>query len=226
MLYSGEDSAKLYHEDGPNCAALFEFRENLLLYYMASNAALVMGHALFSERAFKHFGSSYRFVTIMRDPVARLVSNYHASGLPVSEDFGTYLRSDIARRQALVFLRYFAGVADISPGDEPVLLKVAHRNMACFSLIGFLDQLTDFWIGMRNLVGIEPKTFYEKWRAGDECVERPLRLHPLSFVVRVQSVRRPRTLCGSSRQCALRRRLGRCAVAGGGAWRPARRPPG
>jgi hypothetical protein len=161
MLYSGEDSGTLYHEDGPNCSALFEFRENLLLYFMANNAALVLGHVLFSERAFKYFGSSYRFVTIMRDPIAPLLSNYHSTGLPVSEDFGAYLRSDIARRHALVFLRYFSGVAEISPGDEPALLKVAHRNMTRFSRIGFLDQLTDFRIGMRNLVGIEPKAFYE-----------------------------------------------------------------
>src|SRR5262249_53053055 len=41
-------------------------------------------------------------------------------------------------------------------------------------------------------------------RAGDERVERPLRLHLLSSAVRVQSVWRPRTLCSACRQRAQR----------------------
>src|SRR5262252_5252189 len=41
-------------------------------------------------------------------------------------------------------------------------------------------------------------------RAGDERLERPLRLHLLSSAVRVQSVWRPRTLCSACRQRAQR----------------------
>ena len=45
-------------------------------------------------------------------------------------------------------------------------------------------------------------------RAGDERLERPLRLHLLSPAVRVQPVRRSGTLRATSRQRAQRRRLG------------------
>src|SRR6516164_9009121 len=41
-------------------------------------------------------------------------------------------------------------------------------------------------------------------RAGDERLERPLRLHLLSPAVRVQPVWRPRTLCSACRQRAQR----------------------
>src|SRR6516165_11466285 len=41
-------------------------------------------------------------------------------------------------------------------------------------------------------------------RAGDERLERPLRLHLLSPAVRVKSVWRPRTLCSACRQRAQR----------------------
>src|SRR5262245_26583144 len=54
-------------------------------------------------------------------------------------------------------------------------------------------------------------------RAGDERLERPLRLHLLSPAVRVQPVWRPRTLCSACRQRAQRRRLGRRAQARRGA---------
>src|SRR5262249_1501446 len=41
-------------------------------------------------------------------------------------------------------------------------------------------------------------------RAGDERLERPLRLHLLSPAVRIQPVWRPRTLCSACRQRAQR----------------------
>ena len=160
IVIADQNSGTLYHEDGPGCPALFEFREALLLYYMASDAALVFGHVLFSEKAYRHFGDSYRFITVMREPVARLVSNYHGSAM-ANCDFKTYLRSDTARRHALVFLRYFSGVADVSPGQERSLLPIAHRNMGRFALIGFLDRLNEFTRGFRDLFGVEPKTYYE-----------------------------------------------------------------
>src|SRR4029450_3562687 len=53
----------------------------------------------------------------------------------------------------------------------------------------------------------------DPWRAGDERLERPLRLHLLSPAVRVQPVWRPRTLCSACRQRAQRCRLGRRALA-------------
>src|SRR5262249_23865573 len=54
-------------------------------------------------------------------------------------------------------------------------------------------------------------------RAGDERLERPLRLHLLSPAVRVQPVWRPRTLCSACRQRAQHWRLGRRAQACRGA---------
>src|SRR6516164_1647266 len=44
----------------------------------------------------------------------------------------------------------------------------------------------------------------DPWQAGDERLERPLRLHLLSPAVRVQPVWRPRTLCSACRQRAQR----------------------
>src|SRR5262249_8279489 len=60
-------------------------------------------------------------------------------------------------------------------------------------------------------------------RAGEERLERPLRLHLLSPAVRVQPVWRPRTLRSASRQRSQRRWMGRCAQAGRGALPPGQR---
>ena len=52
------------------------------------------------------------------------------------------------------------------------------------------------------------------WPAGGLGLERPLRLYLLPPAVRVQPVRRPRTLPSSARQCAQRERLALGARAG------------
>src|ERR1700732_1522405 len=54
-------------------------------------------------------------------------------------------------------------------------------------------------------------------RTGEQRLERPLCLHLLPSVVRVQSVRRPRTVRASSRQRPQCRWLGRGSEAGRGA---------
>jgi len=51
-------------------------------------------------------------------------------------------------------------------------------------------------------------------RAGDERLERPLRMHLLSSVVRVQPVWRSGTLFVAARQCSQRRRLEGCPGTG------------
>jgi hypothetical protein len=55
------------------------------------------------------------------------------------------------------------------------------------------------------------------WRAGDERLERPLRMHLLPPALRVQPVRRSGTLLASSRQRSRRRWLGRRFAARRGA---------
>ena len=88
-----------------------------------------------------------------------------------------------------------------------------------------LADLSGQWIdrvhGRRPPRGIVLDMDFERqpdpWRAGDERLERPLRLHLLSSAVRVQPVRRSGTLRASSRQRPQRRRLARRAGAGRGA---------
>lgn len=162
IAMAGKDEIHLFHDDLDNGNAVFDLREKLLLTHMAWDTSLIHGHILFSEKADTHFGSAYKYVTLMREPLARLVSNYNGSvahGLTTA-DFKSYLSTDIARFHALTTLRYFTGQHYIPVGEELQAVEVALENAKKFSLIGFLDDLDSFCTNFENIFGRKPRIFH------------------------------------------------------------------
>lgn len=147
-----------FHDEGPNAQQITDFRESLLLMHMCHRATLIHGHFLFSDRAWQHFGDRYSYVTILRDPVARTISNYRMDLRTGSfqGDFDAYLDSDHGRRQALHKLRYFSGMATVTPDQEAMAMDLARRNMARFALIGFLEDLDGFARDFGTIFGVRP----------------------------------------------------------------------
>ncbi len=143
IAYAGTDDITTVHEDGPRCAELFALRELQLLTHMAHGATLIHGHFLFSEAAEKHFQGVYKYITFLRNPVQRVISNYRATTYEkyFVGNFDEYLDSDVGRRHALLNVRYFSGVAEIPRGGENEALELAKRNQDKFELIGFIDQI-------------------------------------------------------------------------------------
>lgn len=146
ILNAGTDDEAAYYDDGLQADAVFRLREGMLLAYMANNVSLAHGHVLFSHKADEHFGGRYKYVTMLRDPVARVISNYRAARNAgyVSEDFGEYLESPIGRAHAMHNLRYFSGRAHIRPEDAAQAVKEAKSVIDKFTVIGFVDQMEGF----------------------------------------------------------------------------------
>lgn len=148
-----------YHDEGPHAAETTRFREALVLMHMAHQATLIHGHFLWSETAWQHFGDRYRFVTILRDPVARTISNFRMDQRTgtFTGDFDAFLDSAEGRRKALHKLRYFSGMATVAPQQEAEALVLARRNIERMSLIGFLDDLPGFAAEFARQFGVRPR---------------------------------------------------------------------
>lgn len=146
IVHSGVDDEIGFYDDGMRGERVFELREAMLLAYMANDATLVHGHVLFSHRADAHFGRRYKYVTMLRDPAARVISNYRAARNAgyVTEEFGSYLNSLIGRAHAMHNLRYFSGRPDILDEEIPAALKEAKTVIEKFSVIGFVNALDAF----------------------------------------------------------------------------------
>ncbi|MGH1421210.1 MAG: hypothetical protein ACRBEQ_05285 [Hyphomonas sp.] len=150
------DDLTLCHEDQDTGQQVFDLREQMLLQHMAWDTMLIHGHVLWSEKAEKHFGEAYKYVTLMRDPVARTISNFRMSQRTgVTEgDLDSYLETDVARRQARVYLRYLSGRNDITDEEVPEALELAKARLSKFALVGFLEETDRFFKEYKDLFGV------------------------------------------------------------------------
>lgn len=146
IMHADADDEHAFYDDGGKSADVFRLREAMLLAFMANDVALAHGHVLFSHKADRHFGDRYKYITMLRDPVERVVSNYRAakSAGYVSEDFSEYLGGPVARAHAMHNLRYFSGRAVISDNDILAAVKQAKGVIDKFAVIGFVDAIDDF----------------------------------------------------------------------------------
>ena len=156
MLNFGKDEALLCHEDLDNGQMVFDLREGMLLSHMAWDTQLIHGHVFWSEQAEAHFADSYKYVTLLRDPLARTISNYRMaqrSGV-VTGDMDSYLESPVAKRHARVYLRYLTGRNDIAEADLAEATNLAKARLSRFALVGFLDKSDDFLTRYKALFGV------------------------------------------------------------------------
>jgi len=161
IIHADKNEKFLYFDDLANGCKVYDLREKLLLMHMAWDTEMIHGHVLFSEQAHRHFGDVYRYVTLLREPIERTLSNFLHSvrnGL-FENNLQRYLESDVFRIQGLSMLRYFSGTHPISPQQEAEALRRAKHNLRLFSVIGFLDDLDGFADDYAEVFGRRPKIF-------------------------------------------------------------------
>jgi hypothetical protein len=170
VVFAGVDDPNVVHEDGSRSEELFKLRELQLMTFMAQENALIHGHFLFSQTAHEKFGSAYKYVTVLRNPIRRVISNYRAARFAnyFEGSIDEYLDSKVGRRHAQVNLRYFSGVAEIPHGEESEILKKAEHNQEKFSLIGIIENIGLFKSQYKDLFKTRLKIPHYNVGVGDE----------------------------------------------------------
>ena len=156
IFHTDKDDEGAFYDDGAHAAEVFALREAMLLAFMANDCALVHGHVLFSHKADRHFGARYKYVTMLRDPVERVVSNFRAARKAgyVSGDFGAYLESRIGQAHAMHNLRYFSGRPFVEESETMAALDEAKAVIDRFSVIGFVDAMDEFVNRFETVFGV------------------------------------------------------------------------
>jgi hypothetical protein len=134
-----------------------ELREMMLLYLLYSDVRCVSAHVPFSDAAFDRFADRYSFVTLLRHPVDRFISNYFwthnrpDAHYHVAESFEDFLSTERARGMGSTYVRYFCG----EPAQKFTLRHVdsAIRNLRRLDGVGFLDDVDRFERDLRRLTG-------------------------------------------------------------------------
>ncbi len=159
---------------------VLDLREQMLLYHMFRDVRGLSLHVRFSEAAYSRFADRYKFVTILREPVARFLSHYNWSHgrdgahARIDEGFGAFLGTERARRMGASYVEYFCGLpkdADIRSGQA---IGRAIDNLARFSVVGFLDDLPGFRAALRRTLRARVRIGHENRTAeGRRSISAP-----------------------------------------------------
>lgn len=148
-LLSKEKSTELAVSS--NCVV--RIPEYLLLYFMSQKKVkLIAGHVPFSEIAYTKFHDEYEFVTILRDPVKRWLSEYMFNKFKDSAhrkdtanmDIDEYIESDVGKSQGRQYVLFLGGRINSEEYSSKASIKRAVGNIKKFSLIGCVENMQDF----------------------------------------------------------------------------------
>lgn len=156
-IESGQAFAAVQRGGHQSCN-IFEMREMMLLYLLYCDTRCVAAHIPFSDPAFEQFGDKYAFVTMLRDPVERVISKFYYNSRRSGDDrpendlFEDFLKREEAKGNGSTYVRYFSGDPTRNEGTRDNV-DAAIRNLRRLNFVGFLDEVPRFESALRTLTG-------------------------------------------------------------------------
>ena len=146
---------------------VLDLREQMLLYHLFEDVRCVSAHVRFSRAAHERFAATHRFVTILREPVARFRSHHRWSHdkpgahARIEEPFEAFLDTERARRLGASYVEYFSGLPKEADFRSAEAIDAAVATLARFDVVGRLDDLAGFEAAMRERVGVRIRIGHE-----------------------------------------------------------------
>jgi hypothetical protein len=146
---------------------VLDLREQMLLYLLYEDVRCVSLHVRFSAAAHARFADRYKFVTILREPVARFISHFFWShGKPqafgrIEEPFAEFLETERARRLGATYVEFYSGLPRQADITAPDAVAAAIANLGRFDVVGRLDDLAGFEAGLQRALGLRLRIGHE-----------------------------------------------------------------
>lgn len=155
------------NDRGQMMVDVLDLREQMMLYLLYEDVRCVSLHVRFSEVAYERFKDRYKFITILRSPVERFISNYFwshgkigAHGC-IDEEFDAFLETERARRLGASYSEFYSGLPVSTDFASDKAVARAIHNLRRFDLVGRLDDLGTFENGLKSALGVKLKIGHE-----------------------------------------------------------------
>lgn len=139
---------------------MFVFRQYLALHEMVKGTKYISGHVRFNLDIWNAYQSQYAYITILRNPVKRYISQYFYDAFKkdeharVSEDLPDYLRSNKGKERGHSYINYLSNASPQENCSVQEKLKLAKDNLDRFQLVGFLEHIDIFIERFKNQFGL------------------------------------------------------------------------
>lgn len=126
---------------------MFVFRQYLALQEMVKGTKYITGHVRFNLDAWEAFNSLYAYVTVLRDPVKRYISEYYFNAFRKDEDsqlnidLATFMESQKGKDLGCTYVNYLANNSVGQNISIDQKLAAAKENLHKFKIVGFLENL-------------------------------------------------------------------------------------
>lgn len=117
--------------------SLDNFRRSLAIYATTLRKRFVYGHFSYDQGFFEHLHADYDFITVLRDPVSRFISQYYFTKKTMPLD--AFLETDQAKRWASDYTNRFSDNHTRENPDDARQSAIANLNK--FRVVGKLENL-------------------------------------------------------------------------------------
>lgn len=143
---------------------LMEFRESILLYGMSNRSyQYISGHFRYSEKIYNEFHRDWQFVTTLRNPVDKWISQYFFNKnkddkhFSIDYDLESFIDSDRGKALGSDCVRKLIDKkSGVDPASEKAI-EIAAKNLANFSLVGFVEDFSGFVKDYKKIFDVDLK---------------------------------------------------------------------
>lgn len=139
--------------------SIMDVRKTVLAYYLCGDMNIfVAGHVHTTPDLVEKF-DNWKFVTILRKPVDRFVSEYTYNRYKVREwaktdlDIDAYLESETAVSSAITYASYFSGMSRDSILENPqAAISASVENLMNFDVVGVIEEIGEWKRDIGNML--------------------------------------------------------------------------
>jgi len=167
-----QKAAKILYEDDYTDNIMvgkpkFRFREHLVIYEMLKGTQYISGHVNFNLDIWNIYNSKYAYVTVLRDPVNRYISQYFFDAFKkseharVHEDLEDFIKLKRGKKRGYSYITYLAGSASQSNWSMTERIQTAKNNLSKFQVVGFLENMDIFVSDFKSKFGLNLRVPYK-----------------------------------------------------------------